>query len=180
MRDLDPAVIIRSPLIWGAPLAGLVVGAALWLVVGGPGGPARALEDLSGRGGPAGRGAPAAGAASGALTVLGGRPVFAETAATIPRIGVIGISRSPGRQAALVALGGAEPAWIQLGETSEGLTLVSVQSDGATFDGANGPIMVPLGETIDGAATAPGAPAPEGGPPPGVRLPPEPAAAPRP
>ena len=180
MRNLDPALILRSPLILGAPIAGLIGGAAIWLLVGGANGPTKALEGLSGRGGPATRAALADDESSAALGVLVARPVFVETAAAPPRIRVVGVSRTPGRQAALVALGADEPAWMQAGETVQGLTLVSVNGDGAVFDSIGGPITAPLGETIEGASAAAGTQPADGGPPPGARLPPEPAAAPRP
>jgi hypothetical protein len=170
----------RSPLIWGSPLAGLVAGAALWLLVGGPGGPDRALDQLSQSGGATARGAAVRDASGAAMSVLASRPIFADAATGTPKITLVGVSRTPGRTAALLAIAGGEPRWVTVGETVDGLTLVSVRGAGAVLDSLNGPVTVPLGETLDPASPAAPAAAQEGGPPPGSRLPPEPASAPRP
>lgn len=176
------SLTLRSPLIWGAPIAGFVAGAALWLLVGGPSAPAKALDALARQGGPSTARAAGEDAAAAAISVLASRPLFAEGNVSLPRIAVIGVSRIPGRSAALVAMNGGEPAWVRVGETVEGLTLVATRTDEARFDSINGPVTVPLGETVDlGAAAAPPTGgAPDKPPPPGVKLPPEPASAPQP
>ena len=171
----------RSPLICGAPIAGLLAGAAVWLLAGGPQAPGRAL-DVLGRPSAAPTGPAAAGDTVAAVAALANRPLFAAGPARLPRITLIGVSRIPGRSAALVALGDSEPAWISVGQTIEGLTLVSARADQVRFDSVDGPITVPLGETIDpGTADAPPTgTSPDSVPPSGVKLPPEPASAPRP
>lgn len=182
MHDSRSPVTPRALLVCGAPVAGLLAGAALWLIVGGPGAPGRELDALAKRNAPVAL--PAAGGepTDAALSTLAGRPLLTEGSINLPRITLAGVSRLPGRAAALVALGGSEPGWIQVGETVEGLTLVSVHSDSVLFDSINGPITLLLGEMIDGATAS--APPTDGARPDdlpaGVKLPPEPKGAPRP
>lgn len=173
---------LRSPLIWGAPLAGLIAGAAVWLVSGGPTGVTKPLAALTEQANTLAPPAPAnrtPGATS--LAALTARPLFLEGAAIArPTVNLIGVVRRPGRTAALMSFGGAEPRWVNEGETVGGLTLVQVRSSGVQLDSLSGPLVVGLGETADGATSPEPDQSPDSSAPPaGVRLPPEPANAPR-
>ena len=58
-------------------------------------------------------------------------------------LAVAGIAITRGRRAALVAIDGQAPRWLQVGETAGDLTLIDVGIDGATFD-------TPVGKRIVG------------------------------
>jgi len=67
-------------------------------------------------------------------------------------IGVSGIAITRSRRAALVSLDGQPVRWLQVGESSGGLTLTGVRIDGATFD-------TPIGPRFVGLSSGPAAPA---------------------
>lgn len=90
-----------------------------------------------------------------------------------------GISRMPNRSAVLVVVNAAAPIWIRVGETNNGFTLTKTQSGRITVETRDGEHEVALGQTKDlraPLATQPVASANEV-PPPGAKLPPEPASA---
>lgn len=87
-----------------------------------------------------------------------------------------GVARSPGRIAALLAVGGGPAGWLRLGETRDGVTLTEVGSATVTVDTARGPKIVGLGS--GSASPANPLPVATDAPPPGLRSPPEPASAP--
>ena len=83
-------------------------------------------------------------------------PNLTETAE--PAIRVIGVSRRTGRQAMLVSVNGQASKWLEVGETTDGFTLVAVRSDGGVIESANGSRTLKLGENA-AAAPAQGGPA---------------------
>lgn len=165
----------------GAAPVGLLTGLLAWLVAGGPSVQARALDVTEARlaairpergSGPASR-------AGGAAALLGA-PLFAVAGAAAehdPSVRLDGVSVTRRRMAALISLDGKPAEWMSLGESREGVTLRTITTAGVTLDTASGEKTVSLGDGPVGAA----GPAAQGldGPPPGVRLPPEPASAPR-
>lgn len=107
-------------------------------------------------------------------------PVFSGPGAA-PEMTVLvqGIARSPLRTAALLSVNGAPAEWVGLGESVQGVVLEDVSSGGVTIDTPRGVREVRLGE--GGAGAGAGAPiesAAADAPPPGYRMPPEPASAP--
>jgi hypothetical protein len=59
-----------------------------------------------------------------------------------------GVARTPGRVAALVAIGDTPARWVPLGSTVDGVTLIGVGSARATIDNGEGPQQIDLGQTI--------------------------------
>lgn len=59
---------------------------------------------------------------------------------------VFGISISPRRKAALVAIDGTQPVWMAVGETSGDLRLGDVGTNGVSFDTPVGPRLVTLSD----------------------------------
>lgn len=172
---------IRAPLIPICALVGLALGAGAWLVAGrqdvltGPQDRLSVLRAAKTQDG------------GGATPTLSGPPLFALTigpdAVRDPTVTLLGLSRMPGRSAALVAINGASPVWLARGDARDGVILREVGSGRATLDLPLGLHTLRLGEaSLPSAAT--GAPmssplaAPGDTPPPGYRSPPPPASAP--
>jgi hypothetical protein len=171
-----------------APVIGMAVAAAAWLVLGGAAVPSDQLDSLEARLS-AGSQSPRPVDDSALLAArLAATPVFALTsgpgAVADVSIGLQGLSITPQRQAALISINGGAPAWLELGASRDGVTLMSVQPTKVTVDTAVGFKDVGLWDAQQGGAggTASGAPhagaGGDDGPPPGTRLPPPPASAP--
>lgn len=178
---------LRAPLIPICAAAGLVLGATAWLAAGRQDALAPVQQRLADLRPSDGR----RGLESGAPS-LGGAALFAlstgPNAVRDPAVSVLGVSRMPGRAAALVAIDGKPPAWLARGESRDGVVLREVGSGRATLDLPLGVQTLRIGETTPaagGGATA-GlnptnatlAPASSDMPPPGFRSPPPPASAP--
>lgn len=176
---------LRAPLIPLSAMLGLALGATAWLAAGRQDVLASTQDRLT-----ALRPMRAAEAGAGATPMLAGPPLFAlstgPNAVKDPVLAVLGLSRMPGRAAALVAIDGKPAAWLARGESRDGVILREVGSGRATFDLPLGVKDLRIGETAqDPASVIPGgpgssAPGPAAGdiPPPGYRGPPPPASAP--
>lgn len=174
---------LRAPLIPICAAVGLALGAVAWLAAGRQDmlTPAQdRLATVRSSGAPRGGddGAPS----------LSGSPLFAlstgPNAVRDPAVTVLGLSRMPGRAAALLAIDGKPPAWLARGESRDGVVLSDVGSGRATLDLALGVKTLRVGEATT-AATAgfdppsPSSPFPSSDkPPPGFKSPPPPASAP--
>lgn len=178
---------IRAPLIPICALVGLALGASAWLAAGRQDvltapqerlGALRAARTQDG---------------GGATPALSGPPLFAlsigPNAVRDPAVTLLGLSRMPGRTAALVAVNGASPAWLARGDARDGVILREVGSGRATLDlplglhtlrvgEANVPSAAGPAAAAGGASPAAPAVAPGDTPPPGYRSPPPPASAP--
>jgi hypothetical protein len=175
-----------------APLLGMAAVWAAWLVLGGAVAPSDKLDSLQARlsAGVASSGRPAPDLVS--LTArLASTPVFALTtgpgAVTDVKVRLEGLSITPHRQAALLSINDGPPVWLELGASQGGVTLISVQPTKATVDTIVGfkdvglwdPTPSGAGEANGGTPSAGETPANADAPPPGTRLPPPPASAPR-
>lgn len=125
---------------------------------------------------------------------LAGPPLFALTTGTGSvrdvQVALSGISRMPGRSAALLAIDGKPGVWVGVGEVQDGVIVREVTPASVTLDTPLATLTLRLGERSGGAPAAPAAvtgPSPAAGPPPaavadtpppGYRLPPAPASAP--
>jgi hypothetical protein len=166
-------------------MLGLALGASAWLAAGRQDVLASPQDRLA-----ALQPARSAQAGGGAAPMLAGAPLFAlstgPNAVKDPAVMVLGLSRMPGRTAALVAIDGKSAAWLARGESRDGVILREVGSGRATFDLPLGLKDLRIGEVaLDPAsaiAAAPGSSAPGPAasdiPPPGYRGPPPPASAP--
>lgn len=88
------------------------------------------------------------------VTLLSSRPIFIMStgagAYKDKTFRIFGLSISPGRKAALVAIDGGQPAWISVGQVSDDVQLTDVTATSARFD-------TPLGERIISINDAPAA-----------------------
>lgn len=173
---------LRTPLIPAAVLAGLALGALAWLAAGRQDTLAPLQEQLSAlrpaRGADLELGAPA----------LSGPPLFAlsvgPSAVKDPAVAVLGLSRMPGRSAALLSIDGKPAAWLVRGESRDGVILREVGAGRATLDLPLGlkDLRVGEGEAVAARPSTPGLAMPglTSGDvaPPGFRMPPPPASAP--
>lgn len=167
----------RNLILCGLPV-GLILGVAAWMSTGRAGATSEALEQAAS----ALQAMPKGGArrqtasiAPPSLTA----PLFAqpEGAALPVETSVVlqGLSRTPRRQSALLAIGARPAEWLTVGETREGVTLDSVGPGGVTITTPSGTRDLGFGP----ANTSNQAPASiDPMPPPGVRSPPPPASAP--
>ena len=173
---------LRTPLIPLAVLAGLALGALAWLAAGRQDTLAPLQEQLS-----ALRPARGVQQTSGAPT-LAGPPLFAlsvgPNAVKDPAVAVLGLSRMPGRSAALLSIDGKPAAWLARGESRDGVILREVGAGRATLELPFGlkDLRVGEGETVAAGPSTPGPPMPGltsgDAAPPGFRMPPPPASAP--
>jgi hypothetical protein len=162
-------------LILSAAPVGLVLGAAIWLVIGRGGPRAEALEqvqtELSRM-----RPANARPSARSGQLALATAPMFGpapgEIIAPEATVSLQGVVRTPRRQAALVAINGKAPEWLGVGETRDGVTLESLSTSSITVVMANGAREIGFGPA--------GATPPSSGPDPSsnFKSPPPPASAP--
>lgn len=80
------------------------------------------------------------------ISLLMQQPVFVMStganAYTEKKIRLIGVSISPGRRAALVAVEGAEAQWMRVGEVQNEMVLLEVGGSAARFDTPVGPRTV--------------------------------------
>lgn len=173
-------------MILGAVPAGLLTGLLAWSLAGGLSVQAHALESVEPRLAslPQPRTEGRASSRASAAPLLGS-PLFALTtgpgAVREPAIRVDGVAVTRRRQAALLAIDGQAAAWWEVGASRDGVTLQAVSSTGVTLETAVGVKTLNLGDQSAASAPAAGgvAAAALDQPPPGVRLPPEPASAPR-
>jgi hypothetical protein len=178
---------LRAPLIPICAAVGLVLGATAWLAAGRQDVLAPAQERLADL--------PSSGfqrGVDGGAPSLSGPPLFnlstGPNAVRDPAVGVLGVSRMPGRAAALLTIDGKTPAWLARGESREGVVLRDVGSGRAVLDLPLGVRSLRIGEATPLApgGAPPGSepsnpafmPAPGDLPPPGFRSPPPPASAP--
>lgn len=167
--------VFRSPLIWAAPIVGLALAAIFWLTLGGSARLLSPIDDLERT--LASLPAPlrVAGGLGADATAAIARPLFAPNLGRIS-LRVDGLSRSPGRAAALISVNGGAAQWVTLGSTVSGVTLVMVSDRRITVDSATGRRDIRLGETSgdppDVAASTPAAGEATAGdePPAGVKL----------
>lgn len=169
---------LRTPLIPICAATGLVLGATAWLAAGRQDVLAPVEARLASLRPSDGRPTLNGGAPS-----LLGQPLFplstGPNAVRDPAVSVLGISRMPGRAAALVAIEGKPPVWLARGESRDGVVLSDVGSGRATLDLPLGVRTLRIGEaTGSGPANPMSAPTPSDIPPPGFRSPPPPASAP--
>lgn len=114
-------------------------------------------------------------------------PLFLSTvgpgAVREPSMRLDGVSLSRRRVAALLSIDGRAATWVLAGETREGVTLQEVRADRVVVETVLGFKDLALGEqtSASGPASVAGPDVLETGdvPPPGVRMPPAPASAPR-
>ena len=174
---------LRAPLIPLAVLAGLALGALAWLAAGRQDVLAPLQEQLTalrpGRAAELGSSPPS----------LSGPPLFAlstgPNAVKDPAVALLGLSRMPGRSAALLSIGGQPAAWLGRGEGRDGVILREVGSGRAMLDLPLGVRDLRVGESTGAPVSGPSmqagvAPSPTSGdvPPPSFRMPPPPASAP--
>jgi hypothetical protein len=178
---------LRAPLIPICAAVGLVLGASAWLAAGRQDVLTPVQDRLA-----ALPPAQASSGADGGAPSLSGPPLFAlstgPNAVRDPGVMVLGLSRMPGRAAALLAIDGKPPAWLARGESRDGVVLREVGSGRATLDLPLGVRTLRIGEaapadTADAIASggshiASPVLAPGDTPPPGYRSPPPPASAP--
>ncbi|HWW26848.1 MAG TPA: hypothetical protein VNZ85_13225 [Caulobacter sp.] len=176
---------LRAPLIPICAATGLVLGATAWLAAGRQDVLTPVQERLASLRTPEGR--PGLG---GGTPSLVGQPLFplstGPNAVRDPAVSVLGISRMPGRVAALVAIDGKPPVWLARGESRDGVVLSDVGSGRATLDLPLGVRTLRIGEaTPVGGVTAASDPATPMStsatsdmPPLGFKSPPPPASAP--
>ena len=173
----------RTRIMGLALAAGLAAGAAAWAVLGsGAADQQRLAADQAELGKLKAPGRPPS--ILGALVADAiAHPIFTLTtgpgAQTEPVIRVSGLSRTPVHRAALVSVNGGNAEWLDVGETSAGVTLLDVDGSKAVVETAFGRKEVDVG--------APGpSPSPPGAPlalhpadpvPAGSHLPPAPASA---
>jgi hypothetical protein len=180
--------LFRSVLTLSAAPSGLVVGSFTWLVLAHGAPDASRIAELQSRAialaaplrenvdEPAG----ALAIASPLFTLTTGPGAVAET-----DISLTGLERTPAHTAALVSINGKPPAWLEVGETRDDVTLTEVQPDKIVVDTPTGLKEIALGQRPQTAAGAgqmapnPASPPPGQSPPSGFRLPPPPASAPR-
>lgn len=178
---------LRAPLIPICAGVGLALGATAWLAAGRQDVLAPAQDRLA-----ALHVSSAKRGLENDSPSLSGPPLFALStgpdAARDPAVAVLGVSRMPGRAAALVAIDGKPPAWLALGESRDGVVLRDVGSGRAALDLPLGVRTLRIGEATP---VAPGGPIASNSassampmsmlgdsPPPGFRSPPPPASAP--
>ena len=177
---------LRAPLIPICAAAGLALAAAAWLAAGRQDVLTPVQDRLA-----AVRPARTLGGSDGGAPSLLGPPLFAMStgpnAVRDPMVTVMGLSRMPGRAAALLAIDGKPPAWLARGESRDGVVLREVGSGRATLDLPLGVRNLRIGETAPVANGGVNVRAPEisnplapssDTPPPGYRSPPPPASAP--
>ena len=172
---------LRAPLIPLCAVVGLALGASAWLAVGRQDVLTPVQDRLA-----ALRSARTSGGSDGDTPSPSGPPLFAMStgpnAVRDPAVAVMGLSRMPGRSAALLAIDGKPPAWLARGESRDGVILREVGSGRATLDLPLGVRTLRIGEvSADAGGPQASNPMPTPGgdtPPPGYRSPPPPANAP--
>jgi len=173
---------LRAPLILSSALVGLALGAVAWLAAGRQDVYGPAQERLT-----AFQSSQLGETSAGGTPILAGPPLFAlsigPNAVKDPAVAVLGLSRMPGRAAALLTIDGKPAAWLARGESRDGVVLREVASGRATLDLPLGVQDLKIGEATPGSSAVTSNPAMPGGvagdmPPPGYRSPPPPASAP--
>lgn len=173
---------LRSPLVLGAAPGGLIIGAALWVVLS-HGTPIFDRLDSIGADLEALR-PPARTATAIDLSAASSKPIFALTtgpgAVSDAVVALQGISRTPTRTAALISIDGKPAGWLELGATRDGVTLDQVDGEKVVVETVTGQKEVALGAASAPAPAAQNTSAPPDASAPlaGYRLPPPPANAP--
>ena len=166
-----------------API-GLVLGAAAWTLAGGAGFAQTSIAAATAAFPVISTREPRMVTKASAVTSAINSPLFAilggKGAVSDPAIRLEGVARSPGRIAALLTIDAKPSAWLTLGETRDGVTLVEVLGSKVTVDTVIGIKEIRLGEGTGSSVGAGLGPADtrDAGPPPGYRMPPAPASAP--
>jgi hypothetical protein len=163
-------------LIIGALPAGLAMGAAAWLLVGGPSLASANIALFEQQFEKAVVAAPQTRLAPGAvLSEALSSPLFALTtgqgAVTDLVLRLDGIARTPRRSAALISIGGQPAEWLEMGQTRDDVTLQEVQASKVVVDTVTGFKTVELGETTSPPAKAPDQPQGAAGQPSGPHMP---------
>ncbi len=168
-------MLVRSPLILLGPVAGLVLAGAGWMLLGGSSRAVAPIDRIEQQvlAIPASRLGSVAVRSDVATAIA--KPLFPEGLGRIS-IRLDGLSRSPGRTAALFSFNGGATQWVTLGSTVSGVTVVAISGSRASVDTATGRRDIRLGETVGeppaptgAGVTSPAAPAGDE-PPPGTRL----------
>jgi hypothetical protein len=152
----------RLTLILGAVPVGLATGLLAWLAAGGASADTDRLAPVAEE--IAELRAPRRGgdASMAQLADLTGAPLFALTtgpgAVSEPVIRLDGLVVTRHRVAALMAIDGAPPAWLSVGQSQGGVTLQQVSSTKAVIETALGVREIALGATQTGGATSPKCP----------------------
>jgi hypothetical protein len=92
------------------------------------------------------------------LTTLKSSPIFGPGLPDLPTIRLDGLSRTPMRSAALVAINNKPAEWLAAGTTRDGVTLIEVQPSRAVVETFDGQQAIDLGQT----APAPSKPSSSG------------------
>lgn len=146
---------VKSPLILGAPPAGLALACAVWLLFAAAGPAAKPLEEAEARLEqlPVSR-RPAANPPTTAGRIAGA-DLFGAMAPP-PPVRLDGISKTRRRAAALLAFGEGPAQWVRLGSTIDGVTLVEVSDAEVWLETVSGRQALGLGDST-AAAASPGA-----------------------
>lgn len=167
-------------MILAAAPVGLATGLLAWLAAGGASANAGQLDSLDARLAALRVPRPASAERTVAVDDLVAMPLFTLASATVtspdPVVRLDGLSRTSHRIAALISVGGRPSEWLSIGEQREGMTLRKVDAGGVELDMPSGPKTLALGEQTQPAPTEVAA---SDTAPPGVRMPPAPASAPR-
>ena len=168
-------------------LTGPTLGAIAWLLLGGAPAAGEQLQLIQERLSAARLSQGAEGPVA-SFNDAAARPLFALTTGpnAIPetQIRLDGIALEPHRIAALLSINGAPAAWLERGKSLEGVSLVAVLGSTVQVETETGPREIALA-SASAPSPSPGPSAPMPSPrirtdiPPGVRLPPPPATAPK-
>ena len=174
---LAPGRLMRSP--WAALVglpAGALLGALFWMAFGGASSADDRLQQDQVRLSAIRLLVPQS-PADDLTADAGSHPLFALTtgpgAIADVAVSLLGVARTPKGAAALLAIGGGQADWLDLGKSRGGVTLSEVSASGVVLETALGRKEVELGPPTPSSMAASNIP-------PGVRLPPPPANAPTP
>jgi hypothetical protein len=137
----------------GAALGvGLLLACAIWLGLDGGRGAVAAIDREEARMGALPALRRSAEVLSGRTTALLASPsLFSQPPP--PRVRLDGLARTPGRVAALMAIGDLPAQWVVIGSTVNGVTLLRIGGNRATIDAGDGPQEISLGETVGSGAS---------------------------
>ena len=178
MFDLRRLTPDRMLLLAAIP-AGLLLGAALWILFGGSSSAEDRIGGFEARLSAVRLSKPVRTPPDGALAEASARPLFALTtgpgAVTEEAVRLDGLARSSRGAAALLSINGGPAQWLERGGSRDGVTLSQVLDSKVVIDTALGSKDVML---TDRPAPEPSTGAAPAGPPAGYRMPPPPASAP--
>ncbi len=147
----------RVGLVVASAPIGLLAGALIWLVFGGPGAEERRLEALAtalGRG-PAASHAQAL--SNGHLAAgLAGKSIFVVDAGASADMAIrlVGVSITPRGRSALIAFEGDAPQWLGVGDEHKGLILSRIGASEVDFDAPFGVRTVGMNDVSQTPASA--------------------------